>query len=461
MGVVSAPQLFRRAVALVLAAVAAATFAANDTRPVVGPGATRDDVIAAYGWPNGQSRSGTKEILTYAQGEVILENGRVERVDFSPDVPWQKPRPRPAPPTASTRQPVERPADVWRTDFAAAQQDAQRRSERMLVLFTGSDWSPASREFHEQVEGDPAFIAAVADDFVLVKLDYPRGRPVPAKISAENMRLRDQYDVTVYPTLLVLGPTGALLARVDWSKPEKAPFVQRVIAGVLAARDATGEPRPKPAAPAQPSAATAPAAAAPAPAVAPSPTPEAVAVRNAGTLVLGALLAGAAVVILALWWLWRPRVPRVRTSVGNMAERIDAAVDDVPSEAEMAAWPKEKLRGIVAGLAEFDNYTARLRPPGDHVDLELRKRSDVVPRVLVCCGSGRDGAVSAKPLRELFGALEAERVDKGWYVSPGGFTSDAKAYAAAHRIVLIAGDGLHAMMRDVPPTSLPGLLARE
>ena len=75
-------------------AFACAGRAANEPRPVVGPGATKEDVINAYGWPNGQSQSGTKEILSYVQGEVVLDNGRVERVNFSPNVPWQTPRPR-------------------------------------------------------------------------------------------------------------------------------------------------------------------------------------------------------------------------------------------------------------------------------------------------------------------------------------------------------------------------------
>ena len=42
-------------------AFAGESVAANDAKPVVGPGATKDDVVSAYGWPNGQSKSGTKK----------------------------------------------------------------------------------------------------------------------------------------------------------------------------------------------------------------------------------------------------------------------------------------------------------------------------------------------------------------------------------------------------------------
>ena len=55
------------------------------------PGATKDEAIEAYGWPTGQSQSGTKEILSYPQGRITLENGRVEKVDFSTSMPWPAP----------------------------------------------------------------------------------------------------------------------------------------------------------------------------------------------------------------------------------------------------------------------------------------------------------------------------------------------------------------------------------
>ena len=38
---------------------------AADSRPVVGPGATKEEVLDAYGWPTGQTQAGAKEILTY------------------------------------------------------------------------------------------------------------------------------------------------------------------------------------------------------------------------------------------------------------------------------------------------------------------------------------------------------------------------------------------------------------
>ena len=454
---------------------ATSAHAANEPRPVVGPGATKDEVIAAYGWPNGQSQSGGKEILRYNQGDVILEDGKVERVNFSPDVPWQAPRPRPAPPTASTRKVPEAPVNFWLTDFEAARSEAIRRHARILVLFTGSDWSPASRQFAEDVEFHPDFVNAFIGDLVFLKLDYPRGNPVPVKISDELLRLRDRYQVTTYPTLLVINPTGEEVARADLTRsPAGLSFRDRVIEAVREARasvpplDPRREPEPPeagavtpPAAgdpPAADSTAPAPAAAAPAGSSTEPLSPAAPAISNAGRLVMAALLVGGGLVLFFLWRLWRqPRVPHSGEGV-EFTERIEAAADGLPSAAEMAGWSKERLVSVVAALAEFDDYKSRARPAGDDVDLELRRRDDVAPRILVVC-SAQGAPVSTKRLREFFATLTAEGVAVGWYVSPRGFAPDANAYAEAHGLSLLNAEGLHNLMRDVPPVSLPRVLA--
>src|SRR5882672_5359235 len=94
---------------------------AADTRPVVGPGATKDDVINAYGWPTGQSQLGAKEILNYPQGSITLANGKVERVDFSTSIPWPAPRPRPGTPAEVAAKRAEaKMFDPWTTSFPDA-----------------------------------------------------------------------------------------------------------------------------------------------------------------------------------------------------------------------------------------------------------------------------------------------------------------------------------------------------
>src|SRR5687768_11136699 len=59
---------------------AAHVLAAADSTAVIGRGATRDQVISAFGVPSGKSKVGNIEVLHYPSRQVRLENGRVERI---------------------------------------------------------------------------------------------------------------------------------------------------------------------------------------------------------------------------------------------------------------------------------------------------------------------------------------------------------------------------------------------
>lgn len=240
--------------AVVFSTARSATEAAS--RPVVGPGATREEVLNAYGWPSGRSQSGTKDILTYPQGHITLEEGRVERVDFSPKATWPAPKPRPAPPSPTSAKPAEAPADFWTTSLSAAMSEAERRKIPILALFTGSDWSPPSRQFQSDVALHPDFLNEFVGAFVLLKLDFPTHATQPETLRAQNTALRERYGVSIYPTLLMLAPDGALLARVDLTTAQSGDsFRARVIAAI---RETRTQLLAKPPAPSLPSAATEP-----------------------------------------------------------------------------------------------------------------------------------------------------------------------------------------------------------
>ena len=47
----------------------------------IGPGSTREEIIAAYGQPSGKLTTGNEEILTYNGGIIQLNNGQVTYID--------------------------------------------------------------------------------------------------------------------------------------------------------------------------------------------------------------------------------------------------------------------------------------------------------------------------------------------------------------------------------------------
>lgn len=436
---------------------AALSGVAADPRPAVGPGATKDDVLKAYGWPNGVSRAGTKEILTYAQGKVTLDHGRVEKVDFSVKAPWQAPKPRPGPSPNVPAGDAET-SSFWLTDFEAATREAAYRRVRILALFNGSDWSPASRQFDDEVVFHPEFINAFMGDFVFLRLDFPKRPPQPGEaegLREHNAQLRERYQVTVYPTLLVLSPAGDLVAKVDLDRPQKGEtYRARTMAAVRAVRDRLSPRRSL-------------ALAAPAAAAAKTPAPEtpshrefqfANAARSARMLVFLSVVLGLGLSGTLLWLVWRRR-PAVPGKAAPAQLPETAAANGLPTPTQISTWTTARVRAVTAALAESEGYVVDPQPAGADKDLVLKQPGDTQPRVLVWCAAGTAGPVAVKRVREFYGTLATDGVATGWCVAPAGFGGDARAYADKHGIVLIDGQQLLNQLRELSPMVLPKVLA--
>ncbi len=453
----------------------AAALSAADTRPIVGPGATKDAVIDAYGWPSGQSHSGTKEILTYTQGTVTLDNGRVERVDFSPNVPWQTPRPRPGPTPTSTAKPANDAFDPWTTSLATAKAEAAKQHGRILAAFTGSDWSPPSQRFLDDVAKHPDFVNPLMGDFVFLAVDFPTRVAPPEELRKQNEELRRRCGVSTYPALVVLSPAGEPLAAVDLTKESTAEnYRATVIAAVLEVRDLLKTkpqqivpPKPIATAPAVPTALP--------PAPPPTPAPATVAgdaKPSQASGLVGAIMSsarwdlllglggGAVFVALLVWWLWRssPVVNRAKEEP-QKSVLTGLGLGGLPTAAELATWPVERLQLLVTGLFEAGGYqvTPRASNPSE---FNLVRTADPKVRVIVSCWAGAAGPAHAKAIRELSGTLVAEDVANGWFVAVGGFFDEARTVAKERDIALIDGEDLLGRLRQLPRFALVRALGR-
>ncbi len=430
---------------------------AADALPAVEPGASRAAVFQAYGWPTGQSWFGSREILNYPQGFVTLESGRVERVEFSSRVPWPAPRPQPASPSPVSAKRSGAVIDPWGEDFESAAQAAAERGRPILALFMGRDGSPASRHFHEQVALHPDLRNELAAHVVFLRLEFS-SRPQHTDHQREQTEwLRAKHGVTVYPTLLLLSPTGAALAAIDLGTPVVGQaFRARVIMAVKAECARLTE-------------VAAAAAAAEMLAAAAALHAEAgwaqkllarslgLSLADAFTVVVAAAVL--AVVALLAWLLWRTRTPE-HLPRAAMAVRLSDSAGGVPTSTEIAGWPKEKVCAVTAALAEAEGYVAAVMPFGSDKDLLLMNRGESHPRVVVFCTAGDSGLVPTKRLRELRGTLTADGVQSGWFVAPKGFANDARSYAAEHRLHLIDASLMIERLSELPPLLLPKVLPR-
>jgi thioredoxin-related protein len=94
----------------------------------------------------------------------------------------------------------------WTEDYAAAVAQAKKEHKMILLDFTGSDWCIWCQRTDKEVFETKKFKDFADKNLVLVTLDYPKSRPMPDAVKAQNAKLEQKYGIEGFPTLVVLTP---------------------------------------------------------------------------------------------------------------------------------------------------------------------------------------------------------------------------------------------------------------
>lgn len=125
----------------------------------------------------------------------------------------------------------------WSEDFAAAKTRAAEQEKALLIDFTGSDWCGWCIKLKEEVFDHDAFRDGVADDFVLVELDYPQdSSKLSEETQQQNAELQQKYGIQGFPTILLTDAAGQPFARTGYQAGGPEAYVEH-LDGLLAQRE--------------------------------------------------------------------------------------------------------------------------------------------------------------------------------------------------------------------------------
>ncbi|MFK8165303.1 MAG: thioredoxin family protein [Lewinella sp.] len=118
-------------------------------------------------------------------------------------------------------------AQLWQTDFETAQKIAADKKRNIVLVFSGSDWCAPCIKLERDVWEQEEFAAAVGEEFVFYKADFPRRKAnkLPKKVSDRNASLAERYNTRgAFPLVVVLSPEGDLLGQTGYKKVSPAAY---------------------------------------------------------------------------------------------------------------------------------------------------------------------------------------------------------------------------------------------
>ncbi|TLD70422.1 thioredoxin family protein [Phragmitibacter flavus] len=101
----------------------------------------------------------------------------------------------------------------WDDDYEKSLAKAKEEKKMVLLDFTGSDWCGWCIKLDKEVFGKQEFKKMAREHLVLVELDYPQGRRLVRRTADQNAELKKKYEVTGYPTVILLDSEGKIVNR--------------------------------------------------------------------------------------------------------------------------------------------------------------------------------------------------------------------------------------------------------
>ncbi len=110
----------------------------------------------------------------------------------------------------------EKSADLWQTNFTAAQAQAQKENKMLLLDFTGSDWCGWCSKLKVEVFSQELFKKEAPREFILVELDFPKKSQLEEGLAKQNQALSKAYGITGFPAIVLTDAKGLEFARTGY-----------------------------------------------------------------------------------------------------------------------------------------------------------------------------------------------------------------------------------------------------
>lgn len=92
---------------------------------------------------------------------------------------------------------------TWYTSLDEVQKLSKESGKPIFGFFTGSDWCGWCHKLQREVFAKDAFVKWAKENVILLELDFPRKKQLPADLAKQNRELQAAFKVTGYPTIWV------------------------------------------------------------------------------------------------------------------------------------------------------------------------------------------------------------------------------------------------------------------
>ncbi len=117
---------------------------------------------------------------------------------------------------------------AWTENATEAMATAAKEGKDLLIDFTGSDWCGWCIKLDKEVFSQEPFGAEAPKSFVLLKLDFPRQRPLSDDIKKQNAEWQAKFRISGYPTIVLADATGKPYAKTGYRPGGAEKYIEHL-----------------------------------------------------------------------------------------------------------------------------------------------------------------------------------------------------------------------------------------
>jgi len=122
-------------------------------------------------------------------------------------------------------------AQNWETDWKVATQKSKNNNQKLILVFSGSDWCIPCIKLEKEIWDEKSFMAYALENYVLLRADFPKRKKNALSIQKQihNDKLAERFNAGGYfPLVVVISPEEKVLGQLGYEKSTPEKYIELI-----------------------------------------------------------------------------------------------------------------------------------------------------------------------------------------------------------------------------------------
>ena len=122
-------------------------------------------------------------------------------------------------------------AQNWETDWKVATQKSKKNNQKLILVFSGSDWCIPCIKLEKEIWEAESFKAYALENYVLLRADFPKRKKnaLSKEKQTHNDKLAERFNAVGYfPLVVVISPEEKVLGQLGYEKSTPEKYIELI-----------------------------------------------------------------------------------------------------------------------------------------------------------------------------------------------------------------------------------------